>query len=197
MFLVGWRIEPPVSSAIAQVTRLAATDVPDPLLDVPAERSVSYGLQLMPPNGLREMPEPTFALARMMAPASRMRVMNVGIARRPIVGVRGVGTGRGAHVERVVPVLDREGDAVQRPDQLAGRLEVRVLLRGDFECVGHRRVVVGRVGQAAGLARVEPVSCARAAGRRLTVISELICPACLIVVNDPRMPSGCATQGPS
>ena len=41
LFLVGWRIEPPVSSAIAQVTRLAATDVPEPLLDVPADRSVS------------------------------------------------------------------------------------------------------------------------------------------------------------
>src|SRR3981189_882534 len=76
-FLVGGRREPPVSSAIAHVTRLAPTDEPDPLLDVPAERSVSYGLQLTPPNGLREMPVPTFAFARMMAPASRIRLMNV------------------------------------------------------------------------------------------------------------------------
>jgi hypothetical protein len=41
LFFVGCRIDPPVSSAIAQVTRLAATDVPDPLLEVPADRSVS------------------------------------------------------------------------------------------------------------------------------------------------------------
>src|SRR5262245_38773781 len=76
-FFVGCRIEPPVSSAIAHVTRFAATDDPDPLLDVPADRSVSYGLQLTPPNGLREMPEPTLALPMMMAPASRIRLMNV------------------------------------------------------------------------------------------------------------------------
>src|SRR5258705_12693286 len=76
-FLVGCRIEPPVSSAIAHVTRFAATDEPDPLLDVPADRSVSYGLQLTPPNGLREMPEPTFALPMTIAPASRIRLTNV------------------------------------------------------------------------------------------------------------------------
>src|SRR3954471_20122681 len=76
-FLVGCRIEPPVSSAMAHVTRFAATDDPDPLLEVPAERSVSYGLQLTPPNGLRDRPDPTFALPMMIAPASRMRLMNV------------------------------------------------------------------------------------------------------------------------
>src|ERR1700748_3737188 len=77
LFLVGCRIDPPVSSAMAHVTRLAPTDDPDPLLDVPADRSVSYGLQLTPPNGLREMPEPTFAFAMMMAPASRRRLMKL------------------------------------------------------------------------------------------------------------------------
>src|ERR1700704_5638578 len=41
LFLVGCRIDPAVSSAIAQVTRLAPTEEPDPLLDVPGERSVS------------------------------------------------------------------------------------------------------------------------------------------------------------
>src|SRR3954465_7467656 len=76
-FLGGCRIEPPVSSAIAHVTRFAATDDPDPLLDVPAERSVSYGLQLTPPKGLREMPDPTFAFARMIAPASRIRLIKL------------------------------------------------------------------------------------------------------------------------
>src|SRR5260221_12277944 len=59
---------------MAHVTRLAPTDEPEPALDVPVARSVSYGLQLTPPNGLRM---PTFAFARMMAPASRIRVMNV------------------------------------------------------------------------------------------------------------------------
>ena len=79
LFLVGCRIDPPVSSAIEQVTRLALTDVPDPLLDVPADRSVSYGLQLTPPNGLRDptFGDPTLAFARMMPPASRRRVMKV------------------------------------------------------------------------------------------------------------------------
>ena len=45
----GQRMETTVSSAIAQVTRLAATDVPDPALDMPGARSVSYGLQKVPP----------------------------------------------------------------------------------------------------------------------------------------------------
>ena len=62
---------------MAHVTRFAATDEPEPLLDVPADRSVSYGLQLTPPNGLREIPEPTLALPMTIAPASRMRLMNV------------------------------------------------------------------------------------------------------------------------
>jgi hypothetical protein len=31
----------------------------------------------MPPNGLREMPEPTLAFARMIAPAARIRATNV------------------------------------------------------------------------------------------------------------------------
>src|SRR4051794_18631974 len=79
-FFVGCRIEPPVSSAIAHVTRFAATDEPDPLLDVPADRSVSYGLQLTPPKGLRERPDPTLAFPMMIAPASRIRLMNVASA---------------------------------------------------------------------------------------------------------------------
>src|SRR5580765_3915248 len=62
---------------MAHITRFAATDEPDPLLDVPAERSVSYGLQLTPPNGLREMPDPTLAFAMMIAPASRIRLIKV------------------------------------------------------------------------------------------------------------------------
>src|SRR5437762_9078029 len=50
--LAGPRIEEPVSSAIAQVTRFAATADPDPALEPRGLRSVSYGLQNTPPNEL-------------------------------------------------------------------------------------------------------------------------------------------------
>src|SRR5262245_61738127 len=79
-FHEGWRIDPPVSSATLQVTRLADTDEPDPPLELPGDRSVSYGLQSTPPNPLRLMPvarSPRFAFARTIAPASRSRLMNV------------------------------------------------------------------------------------------------------------------------
>src|SRR5215203_2805870 len=49
----GQRIETTVSSAIAQVTRLVATEVADPALDIPGSRSVSYELQNVPPKELR------------------------------------------------------------------------------------------------------------------------------------------------
>src|SRR5262245_65355604 len=49
----GLRIEEPVSSAIAHVTRFAATAEPE--LDPNGLRSVSYELQNVPPNELREM----------------------------------------------------------------------------------------------------------------------------------------------
>src|SRR6187397_910893 len=76
----GPRIDEPVSSAIAQVTRFAPTDEPDPELEPLGLRSVSYGLQNVPPNELRGMPDaysPRFDFARMMAPASRKRATNV------------------------------------------------------------------------------------------------------------------------
>ena len=76
----GQRIDTTVSSPIAQVTRLAATDVPDPALDIPGARSVSYGLQKVPPKELRA-PSVAYsamlALARMIAPASRRRLTKV------------------------------------------------------------------------------------------------------------------------
>ena len=155
LFLVGCRIDPPVSSAIAQVTRFAATDVPDPLLDVPgrplgvvriaahaaewAARDARSDVRLREDDGAR------------IAQALDER----GVPRRTIVGVRDVGAGRRAHVERVVPVLDGEHDAVQRADQLAGGLEIGVLLRRDLERVRHVGVVVGAIGHAPRLARVE------------------------------------------
>src|SRR5438067_13690631 len=49
----GQRIDTTVSSPIAQVTRLAATEVAEPALDMPGSRSVSYGLQKVPPKELR------------------------------------------------------------------------------------------------------------------------------------------------
>jgi hypothetical protein len=76
----GQRTDTTVSSPIAQVTRFAATAVPDPALDMPGSRSVSYGLQKVPPNELRAPStaySARFALARMIAPASRSRATNV------------------------------------------------------------------------------------------------------------------------
>src|SRR5499427_1214401 len=76
----GHRIETTVSSPIAQVTRLADTDVAEPALDMPGSRSVSYGLQKVPPNELRAPSvaySARFALARTMAPASRRRLTKV------------------------------------------------------------------------------------------------------------------------
>src|SRR5436305_10576644 len=70
----GQRTDTTVSSPIAHITRLAATDDPEPALDIPGSRSVSYGLQNVPPNELRA-PSTAYsarlALATMMAPASR------------------------------------------------------------------------------------------------------------------------------
>src|SRR6185437_4638548 len=76
----GQRIDTTVSSPIAQVTRLAATEVADPALDIPGSRSVSYGLQKVPPKELRA-PSVAYsarlALARMMAPAALSRLTKV------------------------------------------------------------------------------------------------------------------------
>ena len=76
----GHRIDTTVSSPIAQVTRLAATELAEPALDMPGSRSVSYGLQKVPPNELRAPStaySARFAFARMIAPASRNRRTNV------------------------------------------------------------------------------------------------------------------------
>src|SRR5689334_25144869 len=76
----GQRIETTVSSPIAHVTRFAATEVAEPALDIPGSRSVSYGLQKVPPNELRA-PSTAYsarlAFARIIAPASRSRFTNV------------------------------------------------------------------------------------------------------------------------
>src|SRR5579885_781231 len=76
----GHRIETTVSSPIAQVTRLAATEVADPALDIPGSRSVSYGLQKVQPNELlapSTASSARFAFPMMIAPASRNLLTNV------------------------------------------------------------------------------------------------------------------------
>src|SRR3954464_11901415 len=78
--LAGPRIEEPDSSAMAHVTRFAPTDDPEPELEPRGLRSVSYGLQNVPPKELRGMADaysPRFDLPRMMAPAARSLATNV------------------------------------------------------------------------------------------------------------------------
>src|SRR5436309_2851467 len=53
--LAGMRHDPPVVSQIEQVTMLVATDAPDPPLEKPGERVVSYGLQTAPPHVARAL----------------------------------------------------------------------------------------------------------------------------------------------
>src|SRR5205823_11620750 len=65
---------------IAHVTRFAATEAADPALDIPGSRSVSYGLQNVPPNELRAPStaySARFDLATMIVPASRNRLTKV------------------------------------------------------------------------------------------------------------------------
>src|SRR5262249_38421130 len=72
--------EPPVSSAIEHVTMFVATDTAEPPLEPPGSRSVSYGLQPVPPHELRASPpaySSMLALARMIAPAARRRATTV------------------------------------------------------------------------------------------------------------------------
>src|SRR3569623_3827673 len=71
----GLRADGAVSSPIAHITRLALTAAPEPPLERPALRVVSYGLQVVPPALLRspDAYSPMLALARMMAPARRRR----------------------------------------------------------------------------------------------------------------------------
>ena len=76
----GHRMDTTVSSPMAQVTRFAATDVAEPALDMPGSRSVSYGLQKVPPKELRAPSvaySARFAFARMIAPAPRRRLTKV------------------------------------------------------------------------------------------------------------------------
>ena len=160
----GQRTDTTVSSPIAHVTRFAATDDADPALDIPGSRSVSYGLQNVPPNELRA-PSTAYsarlAFARMIAPASRRPLHERRVVWRPIVGVLRVAARRGAHVPRVVLILDGDDHAVERADEPARPRERAILGRGRFERVRHVRRVVRAVGQAARLARVESPSLAR------------------------------------
>src|SRR6516164_2031965 len=79
----GQRIETTVSSPIAQVARFAATELAEPALDIPGSRSVSYGLQNVPPKELRA-PSTAYsarlAFPIIIAPASRNRLTKVASA---------------------------------------------------------------------------------------------------------------------
>ena len=72
------RIEPQVSEPQPTVAKLAAIAAPVPPLEPPGQRAGSYGLRVCPPSELTlVMPAASscmFALARMIAPASRMRL---------------------------------------------------------------------------------------------------------------------------
>src|ERR1700704_5739389 len=83
LFLAGSRTDVPDSSPIAHVTKFAGTALPEPPLDAPGLRSVSYALHIVPPQELRVpvIPpaaySPMFALAIRIAPASRSLLMKV------------------------------------------------------------------------------------------------------------------------
>jgi hypothetical protein len=73
-FADGTRIEPPVSSPIPIVPRLAATPAPVPALEPPGSLSRSYGFFVCPPADEYPNHEAAksgrFVLARTTAPAS-------------------------------------------------------------------------------------------------------------------------------
>ena len=119
----GQRIETTVSSPIAQVTRLAATEV--------ARSGARHaGLALGVVRIAERAAERTARAVDGVFGQIRLRQDDrAGVAqslderrivRRTIVGVLRIGAGRRAHVEGVVLILDRHHDAVQRPDELAG-----------------------------------------------------------------------------
>src|SRR5262249_61651019 len=58
LFLAGGWMDPPVSSPMEHVTRFAAVDDPEPPLEGPGLRAVSYGLENSPPKELREVCRP-------------------------------------------------------------------------------------------------------------------------------------------
>jgi hypothetical protein len=78
------------------------------------------------------------------------------VARRAIVRVGGVHAGSRTHVECVVLILDREHHAVERADEPVGGGKMGVLLRRDFERIGHRRIVIRRICHASRFARIKP-----------------------------------------
>ena len=71
----GKRTEPEVSVPSAHIAKFAATAAPEPALDPPGTRLVSYGLQVWPPSALRAMLAGAYSsrlvLPRKIAPAAR------------------------------------------------------------------------------------------------------------------------------
>ena len=83
------------------------------------------------------------------------------VTRRTIVGIIGICTAGGAHVVRVHEVLDAQHDAVQRSRQLPGLCKSCVERGRHFKRIGHVRVIVDQVRQAARFALVETPLLAR------------------------------------
>jgi len=136
----GPRIDEPVLQRIAQVTRFAATDEPEPELEPLGLRSVSYALQNVPPYELRGLVplaySTRFALAKIIAPALRRRSMKVASA-----GGRSL---RRVHRRRTWCAYRRcridpecHYHTVQRTDELAGLGKIRIFRRSDFQRVRH------------------------------------------------------------
>src|SRR5262249_54715341 len=89
--------------------------------------------------------------------------------RRLVVGIGGGCTSGRAHINRVVIVLDRKRNTVQRPYEFPRAGKVRVLGSRNLQCVRHFRIVVGPVG----LRALSP--------------NTLICPAFSIGVKSPSI----------
>ena len=201
MFFAGSRTDVPVSSPIAHVTKFAATAMPEPPLDEPGSRSVSYGLHIVPPNELRwpvtppAAYSPMLALARMIAPAARRRATNVASS-----GGRSFAQNASApEVVRMSKVSYWSLIAMTTP--CSGPASLRPFLKSAS--------IAAAVSSASGMAgsssaasvwlralRSSKPHASRAAGRRFSVMSALIFGACAIVVIGPRIPSGWLTQVP-
>ncbi len=124
----GMRIEPPPSPPKAIGTRPVATATADPVDEPPATRSVACGLRGMARFGLKPrgvIPYSVIGVCpRTMAPAARSRATHVASsfsmgASERLVPPR-VGKPRSASL-----LLDRDGDAVEGPERLAGAPALR------------------------------------------------------------------------
>jgi hypothetical protein len=141
------------------VTRFAATDDPEPPLEVPGLRFCIVRVAEGPAEGTSRVRRSHFSEVG-LGQDDRARfpqALDEGrIARRTIIRVSGVHAPSRAHVEGVVLILDGEHHAVEDADELARGCKVGVLLRRHFQCIGHRRIVIHRGGHAPCFSTIEP-----------------------------------------